>query len=199
MRALGTFLLLLTATAAAQAPSPAGAGRLRKDFQPLTPDPETSAGRWRAPASAPAPVGPPFRLSPFTATALGSASRLREDPQPSSPDPRPAFWRPIQPGEVTLFGALERLGQSLEQDRWRLSRGIYRPVNFEYKAFRYEKDFFNVYKGVNLKSFWEGRMDFGLFSQRPIRGSLFGPGHQYQRPHHSTRYGLQLRWNLSDR
>ncbi len=134
-------------------------------------------------------ISPLFKLAPLAPAAPPNLQWKRRGEN---------FWRPIPPGEVTLFGALESLSQSLERDRLLTSRGVYRPVLFEYKALRYEKDFFNVYKGVTLKSFWEGRMDLDLFSHRPAQRALFGPGSRY-RPRHNTRYELQLRWNLGDR
>ena len=109
------------------------------------------------------------------------------------------FWRPIQPGEVTLFGAIENLGQRLEQDRVLASRGVYRSFNFQYKSFTYEKDFFNIYRGFTLRSFWDGKVDVGLFSHKPARGVLFGPGSNYFRPGASNRYELRFRWNLGER
>ncbi len=78
------------------------------------------------------------------------------------------------------------------------SRGIHRSFNFHYKAFNYEKDFFHVYRGFTLKSFWDGRMNLGLFSHRPTRGILFGPGGNYH-PSRPQRYELRFRWNLGER
>lgn len=105
------------------------------------------------------------------------------------------FLRPIQRGDVTLFGALENLGQRLEQDRELASRGVHRSVNFHYRNFTYEKDFFHVYKGITLKSFMDGRLDMGLYNHRPTRGTIFGPGARGR----STRYEFRLRWNLNER
>ena len=133
-----------------------------------------------------------FAQSPPNAKRLsGSAAEFRKNA-------RQNFWRPIQPGDVTLFGALENLGQSLQQDRLLASRGVYRSVNFQYKNFSYEKDFFNIYRGFTLKSFWDGKMDLGLFSHKPTRGVLFGPGSNYYRPGASSRYELRLRWKLGE-
>ena len=105
------------------------------------------------------------------------------------------LWRPVQPGEVTLFGALGDLGKSMQNDSLLASRGVQRSVTFQYKSLFYEKNFFNVYKGVHLFSLWDGRIDMDALNHRTNR-SFFGPSSPM---HRSGHYELQLRWNLRDR
>jgi hypothetical protein len=100
-------------------------------------------------------------------------------------------WRPVQPGEMSLFGALKDLSQTVQSDDLLAQRGVIRSVNFEYGRMRFERDYFNTYKGVLLGSFWEGRLSLGLYQHRPR--NRFGP----QRG--GTRYELLLRWDLNQR
>lgn len=104
------------------------------------------------------------------------------------------FWRPVQPGEVTLFGALGDLDKSMQNDTLLASRGLQRSVTFQYKNLVYEKNFFNVYKGIRLFSLWDGRIDLTALSHRTNR-AFFGPSIPMRR---SGRYELQLRWNFRD-
>ena len=105
------------------------------------------------------------------------------------------FWRPVQPGEVNLFGALGNLDKSIQNDSLLSSRGLQRSVTFKYKALVYEKNFFNVYKGIHLLSFWDGRIDMDVLNHRTNR-AFFGPSSP---THRSGHYELQIRWNFSDR
>ena len=96
--------------------------------------------------------------------------------------------------DSSFFQKVGELSQSLQADRLQEMRGVQRSVNFHYKYLRYEKDFFNVNKGVNL-SFWDGRVDFGLFNHRMNRGNQASPTDHSRLP---GRYELQLRWNFRD-
>jgi hypothetical protein len=102
------------------------------------------------------------------------------------------FWRPPEPGQMSLMGAVAELAQAMNQDKYLSDRGVIRSVNFQYRIFRYEKDFFNIYRGVLLHSFLDGRVDLGLFSHKPNR-QYFGrqvPGSN------RSRVELLLRLNL---
>ena len=113
-------------------------------------------------------------------------------PPPSSAFEGRVFWRPPEPGQMGFVGAVSELAQTIQQDRFLSERGENRSMNFQYRAFRYEKDFFNIYRGVLLHSFLDGRMDLGLYSHKPNR-QYFGrqlPGSN------RSRYELLLRLNL---
>src|SRR5258706_12507094 len=116
---------------------------------------------------------------------------LSQPPPPLSSEGR-VFWRPPEPGQMGFVGAVSELAQTIQQDRFLSERGENRSMNFQYRAFRYEKDFFNIYRGVLLHSFLDGRVDLGLFSHKPNR-KYFGPklpgGNR-------SRYELLLRLNL---
>lgn len=102
------------------------------------------------------------------------------------------FWRPPEPGQMGFVGAVAELAQSVQQDRFLSERGLIRSVNFKYRVFRYEKDFFNIYRGILLHTFLDGRVDLGLFSHKPNR-QYFGrqvPGSN------RSRYELLLRLHL---
>ena len=102
------------------------------------------------------------------------------------------FWRPPEPGQMGFVGAVAELAQSVQQDKYLSERGQIRSVNFQYRVFRYEKDFFNIYRGILLHSFLDGRVDLGLFSHKPNR-QYFGrqvPGSN------RSRYELLLRLHL---
>ncbi len=109
------------------------------------------------------------------------------------------LWRPqtisVKEDSSSFFQKVGELSQSLETDKLQEMRGLQRSVNFHYKSLRYEKDFFNVYKGVNLRSFWDGRVDFGLFNHKQNRGSQAMPADHNREPGH---YELQLRWNFRE-
>ena len=116
---------------------------------------------------------------------------LSQPPPPPSSEGR-VFWRPPEPGQMGFVGAVSELAQTIQQDRFLSERGENRSMNFQYRAFRYEKDFFNIYRGVLLHSFLDGRVDLGLFSHKPNR-QYFGrqlPGGN------RSRYELLLRLNL---
>jgi len=110
---------------------------------------------------------------------------------PPPPEGR-VFWRPPEPGQMGFVGAVSELAQAMNQDRFLSERGLIRSVNFQYRVFRYEKDFFNIYRGILLHSFLDGRVDLGLFSHKPNR-QYFGrqvPGAN------RSRIELLLRLNL---
>ena len=115
---------------------------------------------------------------------------------PSPPPPAPSegrvFWRPPEPGQMGFVGAVAELAEAVNQDKFLSDRGMIRSMNFQYRVFRYEKDFFNIYRGVLLHSFLDGRVDLSLYSHKPNR-QYFGrqlPGSN------RSRYELLLRLNL---
>lgn len=126
--------------------------------------------------------------------SLAAYPMLAQDLPPlnqSTPETR-VFWRPPEPGQMGFVGAVAELAQSMHQDRFLSERGLIRSVNFQYRVFRYEKDFFNIYRGILLHSFLDGRVDLGLFSHKPNR-QYFGrqvPGSN------RSRYELLLRLHL---
>ena len=107
------------------------------------------------------------------------------------------FWRAPAVSGTSLFGALQDFGRRSNDDRLLRSRGVVRPLNFQYRSFRYERDFFHVYNGFRLQSFMDGKLEMGLYKHRFHQGMLFGPASSY-RPTNSTRLELILRWNLND-
>lgn len=126
--------------------------------------------------------------------SLAAYPMLAQDLPPlhqSLPEAR-VFWRPPEPGQMGFVGAVAELAQSVNQDRFISERGLIRSVNFKYRVFRYEKDFFNIYRGILLHTFLDGRVDLGLFSHKPNR-QYFGrqvPGSN------RSRYELLLRLHL---
>jgi len=122
-----------------------------------------------------------------------------------SPKPKPdavhsqIFWRPaLVQGDDSLFGALADFGRRSDQDRVLRSRGLIRSLQFRYKNFTYERDFFHVYKGFRLRSFMDGKLDLGLYKHYFNQGLRFGPAGAYL-PAGSNRIELMLRWNLNER
>ena len=134
-----------------------------------------------------------FLLAVFSLTAepiLAQNLEALSQPLPA-PEGR-VFWRPPEPGQMGFVGAVAELAQSMQQDKYLSERGQIRSVNFQYRVFRYEKDFFNIYRGIMLHSFLDGRVDLGLFSHKPNR-QYFGrqvPGAN------RSRIELLLRLNL---
>jgi hypothetical protein len=132
-------------------------------------------------------------LAVFSLTAEPMlAQNLEALSQPPPPLEGRVFWHPPEPGQMGFFGAIHELAQSLQQDKYLSDRGQIRSMSFQYRAFRYEKDFFNIYRGVLLHSFLDGRVDLGLYSHKPNR-QYFGrqlPGSN------RSRYELLLRLNL---
>ena len=114
--------------------------------------------------------------------------------------PSEIYWRPITPlseqqqQPVTLFGALSELGRITDQERLLQARGLIRSFQFQYKSFSYERDFFNVYKGVTLRKFLDGVFDIGVYKHQLQQGNLFGPSGAP--PPARNRLELMLRWNL---
>jgi len=130
--------------------------------------------------------------------SLAAEPLLAQKVEPSSPPPPPSsegrvFWRPPEPGQMGFVGAVSELAQAVNQDKFLSERGVINnSVNFQYRVFRYEKDFFNIYRGVLLHSFLDGRVDLGVYSHKPNR-QYFGrqlPGSN------RSRYELLLRLNL---
>lgn len=108
------------------------------------------------------------------------------------------FWRPraLQPND-SFFGALADFGRRADEERVLRSRGVIRSFNFQYKSFSYERDFFHLYRGFRLRSFFDGKVDVGLYKHRVFHGLLFGPSGSYL-PSTSNRIELMIRWNLND-
>ena len=71
-------------------------------------------------------------------------------------------------------------------------------MNFRYKNFTYERDFFHLYKGFRLSSFLDGKIDVGLYRHHLNQGLLPGPAGAYL-PSTSKRLELMIRWNLNER
>lgn len=104
------------------------------------------------------------------------------------------YWRPVQPDQLGGFtGAVAELAQTLERDQYLTDRGVIHSANFQYGNFRYEKNFFEVYKGILLRSFLDGRMDLGIFNHRQNR-QYFNP--RGFGPARNNRYELLLRLNI---
>ena len=115
-----------------------------------------------------------------------------ETAPPPPPNEGRVFWRPPEPGQMGFVGAVSELAQAVNQDKFLSERGVNSSLNFQYRVFRYEKDFFNIYRGVLLHSFLDGRVDLGVYSHKPNR-QYFGrqlPGSN------RSRYELLLRLNL---
>ena len=60
------------------------------------------------------------------------------------------------------------LAQNMERDQYLTERGVIHSVNFQYRAFRYEKNIFQAYKGVLLRSFLDGRLDVGQIGRAHV-------------------------------
>lgn len=130
-------------------------------------------------------------LAVFTLAAYPMLAQNLPPPNQPIPEAR-VFWRPPEPGQLGFVGAVAELAQNMQQDSYLSERGVIRSVNFQYRVFRYEKDFFNIYRGILLHSFLDGRVDLGLFSHKPNR-QYFGrqaPGSN------RSRYEVLLRLHL---
>ncbi len=134
------------------------------------------------------------------------ASPWQTPPLPGNPDRQASavkpdaltFWRPRVVHDDSLFGALGELGRTVQDHMELRSRGYVRPFHFRYKNFTYERDYFNLYKGLLLRQFLDGKLDVGLYRHRLYRGLMFGPQGSYL-PSGSNRIELMIRWNLGDR
>lgn len=113
--------------------------------------------------------------------------------------PSEIHWRRIVPSRQqqpeSLFAALSQFGKSSDEDRLLRAQGYVRSFYFEYRSFSYEKDFFNVYKGVTLRKFWDGLFDVGVYKHHVNQGNLFGPSNAP--PPAPNRLELTIRWNLA--
>ncbi len=130
-------------------------------------------------------------LAVFSLAAEPLLAQKLEPARQPPPEGR-VFWRPPEPGQMGFVGAVSELAQAMNQDKYLSERGVIRSMNFQYRIFRYEKDFFNIYRGIMLHSFLDGRVDLGLFSHKPNR-QYFGrqaPGSN------RSRIELLLRLNL---
>lgn len=112
-------------------------------------------------------------------------------PPPATYNAGQIYWRPLQTDQGSFAGAVTELAQNLQRDQYLSERGVIHSMNFQYRAFRYEKNFFEVYKGVLLRSFLDGRVDLGLFNHRMNR-QYYAP----RGPGRNNRYELLLRLNI---
>jgi len=139
-------------------------------------------------------------LLPATLFADSRAGKLSLRYSAHAGDNGPAqnYWRPTIASHNSLFGAIHDFSRRADDDRMLRSRGVHRPLNFHYRNFSYERDYFHVYKGFRLRSFLDGRLDLGLYKHHFNGGMMFGPAGAYL-PTTSKRIELNLRWNLTDR